>query len=145
PARPILVVGVGEPVRQLLDDLDRVQVRVVHLPVAGHDRPPLVAGHHLSIFVDSRSASSPGRSPCSMNSRDAPPPVLTWSIRSPSPRCRTAAALSPPPTTVKPGHRATASATARVPAANGVNSNTPIGPFQRSRAASPISAENASA
>src|SRR4029453_7947228 len=129
PARPILVVGVGEPVRQLLDDLDRVQVRVVHLPVAGHDRPPLVVRHHLSIFLDSRSARRPGRSPCSMNSRDAPPPVLTWSIRSLSPKRRTAAALSPPPTTVKPGQRATASATARVPAANGATSNTPIGPF----------------
>ena len=69
-------------------------------------------------------------------------PVLTWSIRSPSPKRRTAAALSPPPTTVKPTP-ATASAIMRVPAANGATSNTPIGPFQRSRAAPPISAENA--
>src|SRR4029453_1390460 len=102
PARPILVVGVGEPVRQLLDDLDRVQVRVVHLPVAGHDRPPLVVRHHLSIFLDSRSARRPGRSPCSMNSRDAPPPVLTWSIRSPGPRGRPAAGRASPPPTRKP-------------------------------------------
>src|SRR4029453_15411056 len=133
PARPILVVGVGEPVRQLLDDLDRVQVRVVHLPVAGHDRPPLVVRHHLSIFLDSRSARRPGRSRCSMNSRDAPPPVLTWSMRSPSPKRRTAAALAPPPPPEKPGPRAPGPAPARAPAANGATSNTPIGPFQRSR------------
>src|SRR5262245_16249882 len=44
--------------------------------------------------------------------------------------CRTADALSPPPTTVKPPHPATASATVRVPAANGAISKTPIGPFQ---------------
>ena len=61
--------------------------------------------------VRRRSASRPGRSPCSMNSSDAPPPVLTWSTRSASPNWRIAAALSPPPTTVKPGQSATASAT----------------------------------
>ncbi len=38
-----------------------------------------------------------------MNSSDAPPPVLTWSTSSARPICRMAAALSPPPTTVKPG------------------------------------------
>src|SRR5262249_41495722 len=139
----LLVITVLEPVRELLDDLDRVQMRVVHLPVAGHDRPPLVA-RHQDLFP-SRSARSPGRSPCSMNSRDAPPPVLTWSMRSASPKRRTAAALSPPPTTVNPGQPATASATARVPAANGATSNTPIGPFHSSNAAPPTSAANASA
>ena len=45
-----------------------------------------------------------------------------------------AAALSPPPTTVVPGASATASATACVPAANGSSSNAPIGPFQNTRA-----------
>ncbi len=48
-----------------------------------------------------------------------------------SPNCASAAAESPPPTTVKPGALATASATARVPTANGSSSNAPIGPFQK--------------
>ena len=51
--------------------------------------------------------------------------------RSASPNSARAAAESPPPTTVVPGARATASATARVPAAKGSISNTPIGPFQK--------------
>ena len=55
------------------------------------------------------------------------------------PSARTAAALSPPPTTVSavPApvpvsllSRATASATPRVPSAKGASSKTPIGPFQ---------------
>ena len=41
-----------------------------------------------------------------------------------------ALALSPPPTTVTPGHSAIAAATASVPLANFGNSNTPMGPFQ---------------
>ena len=48
-------------------------------------------------------------------------------------------ALSPPPTTVVPGAFATASATARVPAANGGSSNAPIGPFQKTVPADAIS------
>ena len=44
---------------------------------------------------------------------------------------RAAAALSPPPTTVKPRASAMASATVRVPAAKRGSSNTPIGPFQK--------------
>ena len=63
----------------------------------------------------------------------------TWSTRSASPKLRIAAALSPPPTTVKPRQSATASATVRVPAANGASSKTPIGPFQSTVAASAIS------
>ena len=47
-----------------------------------------------------------------------------------SPNDRTAAAESPPPTTVSPSTLVSASATARVPAAKAGNSNTPIGPFQ---------------
>ena len=46
------------------------------------------------------------------------------------PSCRTAAAESPPPTTVSPLTALIASASARVPAANAGNSNTPAGPFQ---------------
>lgn len=56
--------------------------------------------------------------------------------KSPSgmPSARTAAAESPPPTTLKaplPVAAAIASATPLVPAANAGNSNTPIGPFQK--------------
>ena len=46
------------------------------------------------------------------------------------------AAESPPPTTVSPSTLVSASATARVPAANAGNSNTPIGPFQNTVRAS---------
>ena len=52
------------------------------------------------------------------------------------PRARTAAAESPPPTTVSPSTAATASASARVPAAKAGNSNTPSGPFQNTVLAS---------
>ena len=45
-------------------------MRVVHLPVARHHR--LAVAHRSRPF---RSACRPGRSPCSMNSSDAPPPV----------------------------------------------------------------------
>ena len=77
-----------------------------------------------------RSASRPGRSPCSRSSREAPPPVdtkPTWDARSSS---SSAATESPPPTTVKARESATALATVRVPAAKRSSSNTPIGPFQ---------------
>ena len=47
-----------------------------------------------------------------------------------SPKRASAATESPPPTTVSAGLAATASATPRVPAANGSTSKAPIGPFQ---------------
>ena len=53
--------------------------------------------------------------------------MVTLSAR---PNDASAAAESPPPTTVVPGDAATASATARVPAAKGSSSKAPIGPFQ---------------
>ena len=74
--------------------------------------------------------ASPGRSPFSMNSSEAPPPVERWSTWSSRPNCLRALALSPPPTTEKPFVVATASATASVPAAKRGSSNTPMGPFQ---------------
>ena len=58
--------------------------------------------------------------------------------RSASPNWASAAAESPPPTTVTASDSATASATVRVPAANGSSSNAPIGPFQNTVPASPI-------
>ena len=87
----VVVLGVeAEP--ELLHHLDRLQMRVVHLPVARHHR--LAIAHRR---VPLRKACSPGRSPSSMSSSDAPPPVDTWSMRSASPKWRTADALSPPP------------------------------------------------
>ncbi len=64
------------------------------------------------------------------------------------PSARTAAALSPPPTTVRavPGpllREAMASATPRVPSAYGAISNTPIGPFQNTVRAPSSAAVNA--
>ncbi len=53
-----------------------------------------------------------------------------------SPSVRTAAAESPPPTTVRPSTAVSAWATAFVPAANGAISKTPIGPFQKTVRAS---------
>src|SRR5919198_706424 len=77
----------------------------------------------------------------SMSSSDAPPPVERWVTRSARPNSVSAAAESPPPTTVVPGASATASATARVPAANGSSSNAPIGPFQNTLAALRVGSE----
>ena len=74
----VVVVLLLEPVRELLHDLDRFEMRVVHLPVAGHER---LAVCHVKISLsqarDARSAWSPGRSPSSMSSSAAPPPVDT--------------------------------------------------------------------
>src|SRR5207302_223429 len=121
---------VFEPEPEFLHHLDRLEMRVVHLPIARHHR--LANGHRRNPL---RKACNPGRSPSSISSSEAPPPVDTWSMRSASPNRRTAAALSPPPTTVKPRQSATAPATVRVPAANGSSSKTPIGPFQSTVAA----------
>ena len=69
--------------------------------------------------------------PARCSSSDAPPPVDTWSMRSARPNLASAAALSPPPTTVNPalGHRLGHGP--RCPPANRGSSNTPIGPFHR--------------
>ena len=85
----------------------------------------------------------PGRSPSSSSSSDAPPPVETWSTSSSRPNWASAAALSPPPTTVKPLVSAIAWATVRVPAANRSSSNMPIGPFQKTVRASMMTSPNA--
>ena len=80
------------------------------------------------------------------NSSAAPPPVEICEKDDSIPNCLTAAAESPPPTTVKalPGV-AIALATASVPPVNRRSSNLPIGPFQRIVLALPISALNAAA
>src|SRR5262249_11141530 len=96
----------------------------VHLPIRREDGTP----HHAL----SSSAATPGNVLPSRNSSDAPPPADTWLIAFPRRNSATAAAESPPPTTVVAPRFvafAIASATARVPAANAGDSNTPIGPF----------------
>src|SRR5579859_913948 len=125
--REILVV---QPERELLGERERLEVAVVHLPVASDER---LAGTH----VPSSSAASPGSVRPSRYSRLAPPPVEMWlNALSGNPSCLTAAAESPPPTTVSPVTWLIASATAWVPAANAGNSNTPTGPFQKTVLAS---------
>ena len=87
------------------EELARLWPRLVHLPVARHER----ARRQLQRACSRRCP--PGgprrRAAClpSRNSIDAPPPVETWSNMSSSPKRRTALTVSPPPTTV---HRAAA-------------------------------------
>src|SRR5579859_3494923 len=126
--REILVV---QPERELLRERERLEVAVVHLPVAGDERLA------LGVHGLSSSAASPGRVRPSRYSRLAPPPVEMWlNALSGNSSCLTAAAESPPPTTVSPVTWLIASATAWVPAANAGNSNTPTGPFQKTVLAS---------
>src|SRR5690606_26992768 len=114
----VLVLGVLERPVQLLHERDRLQVVQVHLPVARDQRGTSVHAHP--------STSRPGSFLPSRNSRLAPPPVEMCPNRSSAkPSCRTAAAESPPPTTLSPSTSVSASATALVPAANAGNSNTP--------------------
>ena len=81
---------------ELLHQGDGLEVVEVHLPVAGDQRR---AGHQrVSTF--SRTAM-PGSSLPSRYSSDAPPPVEMWENPSSGrPSARTAAAESPPPTTL---------------------------------------------
>ena len=90
----------------------------------------LMASVPLSRVSLSSRASTPGSFFPSSSSKDAPPPVESQSTLSSRPNLRSAATESPPPITVVPGAAATASATVRVPAANGSISKAPIGPFQ---------------
>ena len=68
---------------------------LVHLPVAGDERSPRAHA----------SASTPGSGLPSISSSAAPPPVERWVTLSASPNWVSAAAESPPPTTVVPGRR----------------------------------------
>ena len=91
-----LVVLVGQGEGELLDVGDGLEVVEVHLPVARHQRGAVTHG------VQSSSAARPGSVLPSRYSRLAPPPVEMWpNAFSSKPRMRTAAAESPPPTTVK--------------------------------------------
>ena len=88
----------------------------------------------------------PGSVLPSRYSSDAPPPVeMCEKPSSGRPSWRTAAAESPPPTTLNAPLAVapmTASATPLVPAANAGNSKTPIGPFQKTVLALDSSAVN---
>src|SRR5207245_2300267 len=75
------------------------------------------------------SASTPGSLRPSRNSRNAPPAVEMYPMRSATPAWVTAATVSPPPTTENADASATARASPSVPAANAGRSNTPMGPF----------------
>src|SRR5689334_2554317 len=119
------------PRQQRLDELLGLGDRLVHLPVPGYERRARRIRAHTS-------ASTPGSCLPSISSSDAPPPVDRCVTLSARPKRWSAAAESPPPTTVVPGAAAMASATARVPAANGSISNAPIGPFQKTVPAAPI-------
>ena len=79
-----------------------------------------------------RSASTPGSLLPSISSSAAPPPVEMWltPFTTSGPACFTAAALSPPPTTVKPGAAATIRARSIVPREKAGVSKRPMGPFQ---------------
>src|SRR5580704_7954501 len=132
-----VVVPPGQGERQLLHQRDRLEVVLVHLPVARHQRQPGSGGLGTGVHAESSSAVRPGRVLPSRYSRLAPPPVeMCPNAASSRPSARIAAAESPPPTTVSPFTPATASATARVPAAKAGNSNTPTGPFQNTVLAS---------
>src|SRR5699024_5075255 len=137
------LVGVEalELLAQLLDEREALLPVEVHLPVARHQRGA-GGGHSES----SSRMEMPGRSLPSMSSRLAPPPVEMCEKRdSSNPRVRTAAAESPPPATVCPAAVDRVSATAIVPLAKFSNSNTPMGPFQNTVAASAIFSPNSSA
>src|SRR5512139_507476 len=124
-----VVVLVVQREGELLDVLHGLEVVEVHLPVAGHQR---LALGHLQFPSSSRTAR-PGRVLPSRYSRLAPPPVEIWpKAPSSNPRVRTAAALSPPPTTVNASESIRPCATARVPPASlAANSLPDSGPMSR--------------
>src|SRR5262245_13881435 len=130
-------VALVEQVGELLDRLDRRQMRLVHLPVGRDDRPPV-----RHAFTS--SGTMPGSRWPSRNSTEAPPPVDRWPNPPSSPNRPTPARRSPPPTTVYAFVPAIAVATPRVPAPNGSSSYTPIGPAHMIVFASAIVRANSS-
>src|SRR5207244_5583095 len=98
-----------------------------HLPVTGDEH----VAYGLYVPTAGGIAATPGSGFPSSSSSDAPPPVEIHEICSATPASWTARTESPPPTTVKPSHSASARATAKVPSANAGHSKTPIGPFQK--------------
>ena len=140
----------GQAERELLGQRDRLEVVEVHLPVAGDQR--LAAAR--TAEARSRDASPSSDSPRGRRRPAASCPRGTPATRRRRSRCgrtrsrRGRARARPPPSRRRrrrtgPSTAATASATPRVPAANGATSNTPIGPFQNTVAASASAAANA--
>src|SRR6201746_721903 len=119
---------------------------IFQLPAINSLRPgvdPGVPGLGFDMVQASRTAR-PGSGAPSRYSRDATPPVEMWvTPDSSTPRVRTAAAESPPPTTENELPAAIASATALVPPAKASISNTPTGPFQKTVAAVAMTAAKA--
>ena len=107
--------------QQAGDELLGLGDRLVHLPVAGDERAcgscfeHLDAGQRLAFDQLERGAAA---------GRQVGDVVGEAELRAAPRRCRRRRRPS------SPGVAATASATARVPAANGSSSNAPIGPFQ---------------
>src|SRR5690606_23096056 len=133
----LVVVLLRQREGDLLHQRDGLEVVAVHLPVAGDERLP--DGHQLLS-----STAMPGKVLPSRYSSEAPPPVeMCENTSSGRPSARTAAAESPPPTTLKASESTIACATPRVPSANGASSNTPIGPFQNTVAAPESTSANA--
>src|SRR5690606_36438168 len=133
----LVVVLLRQREGDLLHQRDGLEVVAVHLPVAGDERLP--DGHQLLS-----STAMPGKVLPSRYSSEAPPPVeMCENPSSGRPSARTAAAESPPPTTLKASESTIACATPRVPSANGASSNTPIGPFQNTVAAPESTSANA--
>ena len=103
---------------------------------------PRPAGHGSSLRLS--SAATPGSMRPSISSSVAPPPVETCVTRPVRPNVASAATESPPPTTVVPGHAATASATVRVPCSNAAPRTPPSARSKRpcrQRASAPRSAQ----
>ena len=126
-----LVVLVVEPVRQLLHDLDRVEVVVVHLPVARDDRLALAAiTVHSPIPGSPRSACKPGEVAVldELERRAATGADVVDAIGEAdlADRGRAVAAADDGETATVGDRLGDAYA---CPAANGASSNTPIGPF----------------
>ena len=63
-----------QPKAKVSNQVKGFMVIKIEFPVAGNQRVSH-HGHPFGAFEAARSAASPGRSPCSMNSRLAPPPV----------------------------------------------------------------------
>ena len=127
----------GHQRQQRLDEVLGLLLGLVHLPVArdqrgpapSAERPPRASQRLARPGAALPRAARASRRPRSRGGRRRPR----------RPQRRSAAAESPPPTTVSAGLPATASATARVPAANGSSSKAPIGPFQKTVPAPAIS------
>ena len=66
-----------QPRRELRDELHGLEVVLVHLPVRRDQHAPVITHKSALRNGESLRALRPGRSPSSMNSSDAPPPVET--------------------------------------------------------------------